>query len=299
MKLSLDDIALFVHIVRWRGLTAAATQLQLPPATVTRRLQKLEETLGVRLLHRSARQFRLTNEGEVYYQAYAGLVHQFEAQTRQLSADMHQLSGDLRVSAPANLSAGMLQPMWSAFIQQYPDIRLQMLLSNRNEDLVEKSIDLALRIGEQSDLALYQKRLATLPTVLVASPAYVAQAGALTDLNDLDRQRLIVVSPMPVWPLTQPETGRQESFHPVPSTELDDLSFAAKLVCDGLGIALLPISEVGEMLRQGRLIRVLPQWSGPRRPMFAVWPSGRLLNARARCLLEFVQEYLRLNIELP
>ena len=98
---------------------------------------------------------------------------------------------------------------------------------------------------------------------------------------------------MPVWQLSQPESGNSESFHPLPSTEVDDLSFAAKLVCDGLGIALLPISEVGELLQQGRLVRVLPQWCGPKRPMLAVWPSGRLLNARARCLLDFMQGYLQ------
>ena len=97
---------------------------------------------------------------------------------------------------------------------------------------------------------------------------------------------------MPVWQLSQADGASSESFHPLPSTELDDLSFAAKLVCDGLGIALLPISEVGDLLQQKRLVQVLPQWSGPRRPMFAVWPSGRLLNARARCLLDYMQAYL-------
>lgn len=107
----LDDIALFVHIVQHKGLANTAKQLGLPAATVTRRLQKLETALGCQLIYRSARKFVLTTEGEVYYQAYAHLVNQFEQTTRQLNKETHELSGHLKVLVPTNISVGILQPM--------------------------------------------------------------------------------------------------------------------------------------------------------------------------------------------
>lgn len=287
-----DDIALFVHIVQYRGLSAAAEQLQLPSATVTRRLQKLERALHCRLIHRSARQFNLTAEGEVYYQAYAGLVHQLENTQRLLSSDMQQLSGSLKVLAPTNISTGLLQPMWSAFIKKYPDIQLQLLLNNNIEDIHKTQADITLRIGPQEDSQLYQKRLGSIATVLVASPDYLHQAGVPETLDDLHQKRLVCVHSLPAWALANTETNQRVTFRPVAATSVNDVRLASQLVVDSLGIALLPVSEVSEALRTGSLLQVLPEWHGPLRYIYAVWPSGRLLNAKAKTLREFMQQFI-------
>lgn len=176
----LDDIALFIHIVQQGGLSAAARHLDLPAATVTRRLQKLEQELGSQLLHRSARQCQLTQEGEVYYQAYADLVEQFNQARQQLSRDLRQLSGRLKVLAPSNISNGILKPMWISFCREYPEIQLELVLSNQLQDMISLKADLALRIGPQPDSLLYQKRLGAVGTVLVAAPDYLKAAGSLS-----------------------------------------------------------------------------------------------------------------------
>jgi len=287
----IDDIALFIHIVQYRGLAAAAEHLQLPAATVTRRLQKLEARIGSQLIHRSARQFNLTQEGEIYFQAYVDLVQQFESTSRLLSSEQHQLSGPLKVLAPTNISLGILQPTWSAFIKAYPDIHLDLQLNNTTENVISAQADIAIRIGPQSDSLLYQKRLGSISTIIVASPEYLSLHGRPSTLDNLNQHRVIGVNNLSTWKLTNGETQQQVTLHPKYTTSVNDIGLASQLACDAVGMALLPISEVKDELSQGRLQQVLPPWTGPVRDIFTVWPSGKLLNAKARCLRDFMQQY--------
>ena len=289
----LDDLALFVHIVQNHGLTGAATRLNMPPATVTRRLRRLEERIGRQLLHRSARKFALTSEGEAYYQAFADLIYQCEAAIRSLDADMHQLTGRLVVTAPTNLSTGILQPMWSSFIQTYPDIQLDLRLSNEVKDMLELQADLAIRIGPQTDTGLYQKRLGTVSTIIAAAPDYLDRNGRPETPNDLQLHRLIAIRTVPIWQLRQERNPEQtETLSLSAATSVDDIALATEFACAGLGIALLPVVEAVEQLESGKLERILTSWRGPDRDVFAVWPTGRLLSARARCLLDFLQAFV-------
>jgi len=298
-----DDIALFIHIAQNRGLAGTAARLGLSAATVTRRLRKLEEEVGVQLVHRSARKFALTSEGVAYYEAFADLMGQAEATLHGLSADLNQLPGRLKAAAPTNISIGILQPMWSKFLHAHPEILLTLTLSNENKDLLDHRIDLAMRIGPQTDLRLYQKRLGTIATILVASPGYLETAGKLEAPSDLRSHRLIWISALPHWELENLDTGARETLHLNAQIAVDDISLARQLAADGHGIALLPVSEFPDDLRAGRLRPVLPRWQGQKRDIYAVWPTGRLLSARAKCLRDFMEGYLAersvFNGELP
>ncbi|MGH1542185.1 MAG: LysR family transcriptional regulator [Arenicella sp.] len=287
-----DDIILFIHIVRCRSLGSAAERLQLPAATVTRRLQRLETRLKCCLIHRSARQFNLTAEGEVYFQAYADLVQQFETTARQLDVDMHQLSGKLKVLAPTNISNDLLHPMWTAFIKAYPEIQLQLFLNNKTEDLQASQADIALRAGPQPDSDLHQKRLGVVSTILVAAPEYIRQHGSPANLAELDRHHLIVVDAISIWNLFNCETEKSTVLRPEATTIVSDIRLANRLASDGVGITLLPMSEINQALQEHKLQRILQPWSGPQRGIFAVWPSGRLLSAKAKCLRDFMQDYI-------
>lgn len=287
----IDDIALFIQIVQHRGLAAAAAHLQMPAATVTRRLQKLEAKIGRQLIHRSARQFNLTQEGEIYFRAYAGLVQEFESTTRLLSTEQHQLSGPLKVLAPTNISLGLLQPAWTAFIKAHPNINLELLLNNSTEDVIDTQADIAIRIGPQSDSLLYQKRLGMISTIIIASPGYLSSRGTPSTLEELHQHQMIGVNNLSQWTLSNSETGQQVNLHPKYITSVNDIRFASQLACDDIGIALLPVSEVINELNQGTLQQILSPWSGPARDIFTVWPSGKLLNAKARCLQDFMEQH--------
>ncbi len=292
MKPSFDDLALFIQVARRRSLAAAAAYLQLPPATVTRRLKRLESELGYQLVRRSARHFSLTSEGEVCYQHYAGLIDELEQASARLSRDNQEMSGLLRVSAPTNLATGVLSPMWTAFMRQHPQVRLELMLSNRTEDMLEKRIDIALRIGPQANSGLYQKKLGWVRTHLVAAPDYLRRAGTPENLEQLQQHQTLVFKHLAPWRLQHTNGGQQVDVHLTPAAKVDDLALVRQFACDGLGIALLPDSEIQQPLQAEQLQLVLPEWSGPRRDIFAVWPDGRLLNARARGLREFMQAYI-------
>lgn len=292
MKSSYDDLALFVQIVRLRSLQAAADYLGLPAATVTRRLKRLEASLGFQLVRRSARHFSLTGEGEVYYASYAVLFDELEQVSAQLSRDAQEMSGPLRVSAPTNLATGLLSPMWTEFMKAHPEVRLELMLSNRTEDMLQQRIDIALRIGPQTNSGLYQKKLGWVRTRLVASPEYLAEAGEPVELEQLQQHRLAVFKQLGRWRLQHQSSGRQVTLHPSATSTVDDLTLVKQFVCDGLGISLLPANEIQQPLQEGRLKIVLPEWSGPERDIYAVWPDGRLLNVRARRLRDFMQDYI-------
>ena len=290
-----DDIALFVHIVQEQGLASAAKKLGVPAATVTRRLKRLEATMNSQLIHRSARQFSLTPEGESCYQAYSALVEQFELTSQQLSKELHSLSGPLKVLAPTNISIGVLQPMWSGFINKYPKITLELNLSNQLENMLPSGADLALRIGPQETSSLYQKRLGSLKTMLVATPEYLKTHGEPHSLDELHHHRLIGASTLSTWRMTHLDSQKTQEIHPRFSTLVNDIKMATQLVCDHMGISLLPSSEVMQLIKTGKLTQVLQPWQGPNRDLYTVWPTGKLLNAKAKCLRDYMHEYVAQN----
>ncbi|TQV74454.1 LysR family transcriptional regulator [Denitrobaculum tricleocarpae] len=288
----LDDIALFIHIADRRGLSAAAASLNVPPATVTRRLKKLEERLGCQLILRSARKFRLTSEGEAYYRAYADLVREFEGVASDLEAQRSELKGPLSVLAPTNISVGFLQPMWSAFIARYPEIVLRLYLSNETKDMLDSRVDLALRIGPQRDSQLFQKRLGSTASIIVASPDYLAKAGTPESLDALQDHRIVANTTFPQWVMTHRADNAEVTLRLSPSSMADDIGLVKQLARDGHGVALLPVSEVVDEIWRGKLRRILTAWQGPDREFFAVWPTGRLLSLRAACLRDFMAQYI-------
>ena len=266
----LDDIVLFVHIVQQGGLSQAGEYLSLPAATVTRRLQRLESRLGQKLLHRSARQCTLTQQGQVYYQSYANLVEQFEQTRYQLNQQKEQLSGKLKVLAPLNICHGFLKPMWLSFCKKYPDIQLELILSNQLDDIIKNQADLALRIGPQADSLLQQKKLAEADSILVASPEYLTNAAKLVEPNDLKHHRLMC---------------RFKSIY-------NDTGFVKYQVADHQGIGLLPRFEIINELQTKELVRVLPLWQSLPREIYAIWPSGRLLSKKAVCLRDYMHNFI-------
>ena len=295
-EIMIDDIVLFIHIVKSQGLAGAAKQLKIPAATVTRRLKKLEGKVGCQLIHRSARQFRLTAEGLVYFESFADLVERFESVSKELSFEANSLEGSLTVLAPTNISIGYLQPMWSQFIGDHPEIQLNLKLNNDNKDMVEEHADIALRIGPQRDSSLYQIKVGSIPSVLVASHNYLAQSAPLNSLEDLKHHKCITVSHMPTWKFQHTKSKLKQTINPEASLKVNDISIASKFAKDGHGIALLPPSEVLEYLHCEQLFMPLPDWQGPARDIFLIWPSGKLLSAKAKCLKEHIQRYMKVAL---
>lgn len=288
----LDELALFVAIVEAGSLSAAAERLDLPAATVTRRLQRLERALGCRLLHRSARRLQPTAEGLQYYEQCRPLVHALAQATRSLEATLHEVAGHVRVLAPVNLASGALTPAWTGFLQAHPRVTLEFALSNEMQDLVGSGADLAIRVGELADSLLTQKRLGDIGVGLFASPAYLARRGVPADAQALAGHDAVVSAPLQAWRLRDPDSGAETVLQPAPRFRANEMRLAVAAAEAGLGVLLCPLIQAREALQRGTLVPVLAGWTPQRRGIYAVWSQQRYLPARVRALVEHLQAFM-------
>ncbi|WDD97398.1 LysR family transcriptional regulator [Thalassomonas actiniarum] len=290
----LDDLALFVHIAKAGSLNKAALQQALPPATVTRRLQKLEQQLKCRLINRSARQFKLTLEGKKLFDDCSYLVESLQERTDLFESSVNELSGKIRLLAATNLAIGPLNQVWSTFMAKYQEIELEFILDDKVDNFLATQADFAVRVGPQQSSELYQKRIGSVKTILVASQSYIDRYGIPKTPEDLDNHLFVVGSYLKNWPLQNKDDKSQFNFHPeTPRAIANELSLIKKLTLEGLGISLLPVSEITPELTRGQLIQVLPAWAGMDRNIYLIWGNGKLLTRRAKLLIDHLTAYVQ------
>lgn len=282
----LDDLDLFVAIVDAGSLRAAAQRLAMPAPTLTRRLQALEASLGCKLLNRSARRMTPSNEGWQYYEQCKPLLSALRQATERLDATLHQVEGVVRLLAPLSMANDLLLPVWERLLREHPGLRLELRLSNDLDDLYRGMADLALRVGEQTDVSLQQRRLGRVRTILVAAPSYLAANGEPRAPAELAPHRLLMAEPFQHWKLRHKDSGEEQDWPAAPRLQANDMLLARRLAERGAGIAVSPLSICHRQLADGSLRRVLGEWEIDARPVYAVWPQRRVLSARVRAVLD-------------
>lgn len=295
----LDDFSLFILIAQVGSLQQAAKQANIPAATLTRRLQKLEGKLGCKLLHRSPRGIRLTAEGEIYFDKCQSLIENLQQNIQDIQHNNNQSKGTVRVLAPINLSI-VLADFWSDFLSQYPDINLVLSLNNRNDNLLEQGADLALRVGKQQDSNLIQKRLASVPMCIVASEKYLQNNPPIQCPNDLFQHHWLIAQPLSVIDLTDRESGKevrirlQNNNHRM-RLQVNEISLCVSLAKQGLGLAYIPENQCQRELQNGGVIQVLPNWKLPSRDIYAVWNTQKYLPLRVRVLIDALADFMMMK----
>lgn len=281
---------MFVMVVSRGGFARAAEALNTSPANVTRYVNELETYLDTRLLNRTSRRLSLTEAGETVYERSRTLLADV-AETEALAAKaVLNPSGRLRVNAPVSFGIRHLAPLWPGFMARYPDISLEVALIDRVVDIVEEGYDLALRISSAGSTAHVARKLAVSRNVLCASPDYIRRRGTpekpadlaahdcLTYAYNADEWRFLdgkgVVHPVKVWGPLHANNG--------------DTVRAASLA--GLGIAWQPTFLIGEDLRAGRLVPLMPDYHLPDIDISALYPSRRHLSAKVRVMVDFLAD---------
>lgn len=289
----LNDIALFVHIVKTGSLSRTAELKVLPAATVTRRLQKLEHKLKCKLINRSARQFNVTIEGQKLFDECSYLVESLEDRTNQFETSVNELSGKIKLLAPTNLAIGPLSSAWSEFISKYEDIDLELVLDNKTDNFLATQADFAIRVGPQQSSDLYQTRIGTIKTILITSNDYINKNGLPKEPEDLDGHHLIVGKSLDNWPLVNSQNMKEFEFKPSnPRVLANEFRLIKQLTIGGSGISLLPMSEVISELENGQLVQILPMWNGPDRNIYIIWANGKLLTRRAKLFIEYLKDFV-------
>lgn len=293
-KFSLDDLQLFQLVVQHGGINNAAAESKIPPATLSRRLKALELALGCRLLERSAHHFALTEMGQHYYSRCTPLLADLQSITANLEEDQHRLGGHLKITAPVSMSQRWLGRCFFEFMKRYPQIQLELVLSNQLEDLLESKFDVAFRVGELQDSNWIARYLCSTHMGLCASRSYLEHAPPIAHPRDLAAHRLVVAEPLGIWDLRHTGSGEELTLHPQASMRTNDFMLAVTAVTADLGISLVPDYYYADVdgADSAQLQAVLPEWKYRQRPVYLVYRNRDVMPARLRTFIEFVLAWM-------
>lgn len=288
------DYDLFLGIVAAGSISAAARQRGLSTAALSKRLGRLEERLSVRLINRTTRRQALTAAGQDLYNALLPVRNALRAAEERISGRHALLSGPLRITAPTSFGRMHVVPCLPPFLAANPDVTLSLDLSDEFVDLLDGGSDLAIRIGARIGAGLVGHRLGTSHRVLCAAPSYLKEFGEPGSLLDLKHHRVLAAATQLPWQLDGPEgtvLHHAQSYVQTNSSEV-----VRELAIGGCGIALRSLWDVSDDLRQGVLLRVLPQYQGSQDVgIFAVHAPTPAVPARLRYFIDHITVRLKAN----
>jgi DNA-binding transcriptional LysR family regulator len=289
MQSNLNDIALFVAVVKAMSFRKAADLLDMPASTLSRRVSALEKGIGIRLLHRTTRQIELTELGRSYFQRCQLIIEQAQNAHEALSLAAESPSGLLRLSMVAEFASDYVIPHLAGFRQLHPGIRFEFDISSRRANLVSDSVDIAFRMGAVSDSGLVARKLAVFKLGLYASTGYLKKTPKLQTPADLSAHQCLQLTTQD-WPLAN---GSQRLVHKIktPAFAANNMQLLKQLVLQDAGIAMLSQAMMHDAVADGHVRRVLPAWCPPDVPVFALTET-RLLPAKTRVFLDYLQHQL-------
>lgn len=286
----LKQIETFVAVAMRGGLTAAARAEGVAPAVISRRMDALEERLGVKLLVRTTRKVSLTSEGSAYLEDCQRILREIGDAEAAVSLGSIRARGHLRVTAPAGFGRRHVAPLLMRFLDANPEVTADLDLSDRMVDLVNENFDCAVRIGELLDSSLVGVRLGEMQRVVVASPAYLARRGVPIAPSALTEHECLSLGQQRGWALREaPGEGRIVSVKVGGALECNDGAVLRDWALAGRGLAWRSMWEVGEDLRRGRLVSVLDDYAAPPVGIYGVFAQRRHLALRVRLFLDLLK----------
>jgi DNA-binding transcriptional LysR family regulator len=285
-RVDLNQMAIFVDVVRGGSFTEAAKTLGMPKSTVSKRVAELEDRLGTRLLQRTTRRVKLTPDGAAYYEQCRRIVDEALEVDRMVAGRGGQLRGPIRMTAPW-LLGDTLAPLMERFLAAHPNVSLELRLSDQRIDLVAEGFDLAIRTGSLPDSSLVARRLGDVEHRICANAEYLEGRPAVRKPADLRAHDCLGFhGSTATWNFERkgeriavPVTGRYT---------VSSLPLIRRAALAGLGIAHLPQFVAEDDLAAGRLVRLLPEWSADRGAVHLVYPSSRNLSPRVRALVDLL-----------
>jgi len=287
-----NDLAFFVLLAKHGSLAATARELGLTPPAVTKRLMQLEQRLGVRLLNRTTRRVSLTSEGETYLAQATRILADIRDMEESVSSSRAAPKGLLRVNATLGFGRTTIAPLVSAFARRYPDVEVQLQLTDRAINLVEDAYDLGIRFGELPDTRLGARKILSNHRYLCASPAYLKRNGIPRTPQELAQHRCILHrqndDSYSTWKLQKGRKHETVKVHGSLSSNDGDVVLGWAL--DGHGILLRSEWDAAKYLDSGRLQVVLPDYTLPSADLYAYYPSRQQQPARVRAFIDFLVE---------
>jgi DNA-binding transcriptional LysR family regulator len=289
----LNALVIFAAVVEAKSFSEAARRLNSPLASVSRRVADLEDQLGVKLLERSTRKLRLTEVGLEVLEYAQRSAEISEAVHSVVSNHQATVAGVLRLSAPPTISDSFLAPLLSAFRAAYPQVRIQALITERYVDHIADGVDLAIRLGPLKDTSLVARSILRYRHQLVASPEYLRKVDPPQSPQDLLSHPIITFSywkPETSFTFEHVETKARQTVALVPQLSMNDFAGLTPALLAGEGIGELPPVVQPELVRQGRLVEVMPNWHLPTSDLSLVYLGNRLVPRPLRLFNEFAAQ---------
>ena len=286
----LKGMRVFVRVVELGSLSAAARDAQTTQPTVSKTITNLEAAIGARLLERNTAGLTVTPAGRRFYDRAKRVLDAYEEAVSDVHGELEQPAGVLRISAPVGIGQVHLSAAIQQFLLAHPNVQVELMLNDRLIDLIEEGVDLALRLGGTLPSHLIARKIATSPRILVASPGYLARHGEPRAISDLAGHNFVRFAGLPggnrVRFQRQGETAQVEvygRFH------VNNSLAVRECLESGFALGAAPLWLVGDALRSGGLVRILPEWQAAPHEVHLLYPSRRFMPLRTRAFIEFLE----------
>lgn len=293
----LSAMRAFVRVVQTGSFSATGREMNTSQTTISKKVAALEKKIGVKLLARSSRDHALTPAGTKYYQTCVDILGELDEAEAEARSEVASPQGTIRISAPVAFGRILLAPIMAEFFQRYPDIKVDLQLSDQHTDLISDGIDVAIRAKQLEDSTLIARHLFDNPMLVLAAPKYLQQHGEPKTPEDLKQHNCLVYSRMKdinVWSFT-----KQNQKHAVAvngNFQSDNRDVLLEVALTGMGIVTLPIWMVEHHLKEGRLTQLMSDYTGQNLPFNAVYLQSRYTPLKVRCLINYLKEKLP-NVE--
>lgn len=296
MLTDLDDFSCFAMVVEHGGFSAAERATDIPKSKLSRRVHNLEERLGVRLIQRSSRHFAVTDIGMNIYRHAQVMLSAAQAAHELVDHLSTEPRGVIKLSLPVSIAQHEIAKILPAFLKKYPEIKLQMIVTNRRVDIVNEGIDIALRVRSNldDDPNLIIRRLAHIEQHLFATQAYLNQYGTPKTPEDLSQHKILSMADGHIdqYITVHNEQNEQQKIRVNPVVMGSDLFMLAELTSQDCGICLLPDTVATDYIKNRQFVRVLPDWKAPHGIFHAIYPSKRGLLPAIRVFIDYLVEHL-------
>jgi LysR family transcriptional regulator for bpeEF and oprC len=298
----IQAMRIFVRVVEAGTFTRAADSLGLPKGTVTKQIQALESRLHVKLLNRTTRRVTVTPDGAAYFERTARLLNDFDEIEASMTNAQANPTGRLRIDVGTSTARMIILPALESFCDRYPDIQVDLGVSDRPVDLISDNVDCVIRAGDLTDQSLVARRIGTLEFVTVASPAYLKRYGVPQHPTDIEKRHHLVSffagGTRRVYPHEFHKGDEHIEMSGPYRVSVNESNAHLAAVLGGFGISQCITFMTESHLASGELIEILPDWTRPPLPVHVVYPPNRHLSAKVRVFVDWAAELFQKNPKL-
>ncbi|MDD1964314.1 LysR family transcriptional regulator [Pseudomonas putida] len=294
---TLEAMAIFVRVVERGSFSAVARELGTTQPTVSKQINALEKRLGGRLIARSTRQLSLTDEGTRYYKQCRDILAAVDSAEHSFQTGREAVAGPLRIASSVSFGRLQIAPRLQGFLERYPEVTVDLLLSDQNVDLVSEGMDVAIRIGELKDSSLIARQIGLTRRLLVAAPDYLERHGTPQTAEELSLHNCILFNLLADFDTWVFDAG-QYHVQVKGNVRSNNSEAIRQMVLSGLGISLSPTWLYRRDIAQGRVVQVLPDLIPSALPIHALLPANRRQSARVRAFVDYLAEGFRADADL-